>query len=88
VTGLERGSRGTVVLGSGQRGGLVAQVRAAKAPTRASTVDTAGSVAGDLATVLALAGQVSGTPGDYGSAAGADALVPDVARAARGPAGD
>jgi hypothetical protein len=79
VAALQTGSRGTVVLGSGSRGGLVAQVRATTVARRATTVDTAGSGAGDLATVLGLAEQLDGRSGDYGSAAGADALVPDVA---------
>jgi Copper transport outer membrane protein, MctB len=79
VAALQTGSRGTVVLGTGARGGLVAQVRGTTAARRASTVDTAGSGAGELATVLGLAEQLDGRSGDYGFAAGADALVPDVA---------
>ncbi len=79
VAALQTGSRGTVVLGTGARGGLVTQVRATTVARRATTVDTAGSGAGELATVLGLAEQLTGRSGDYGSASGADALVPDVA---------
>jgi copper transport outer membrane protein MctB len=79
VDALQASSRGTVVLGSPARTGLVAQVRAQTAARRASTVDTAGSGAGDLATVLGLAQQLTGASGDYGSGPGADALVPEVA---------
>jgi hypothetical protein len=82
VTALDGSSRGTVVLGAAQPHGLVAEVRAGQQRSRASTVDTAGSVAGDLAVVLGLAEQAAGRSGDYGSAAGADALVPAVAPAA------
>lgn len=82
VSALETGSRGTVVLGRAAAGGLVAQTRATTAARRATTVDTAGSGAGDLATVLGLAEQLAGRSGDYGFGPGADALVPDVAPAA------
>jgi hypothetical protein len=82
VSALQSSSRGVVVLGTAARSGLVAQVRAQDAARRASTVDTAGSGAGDLATVLGLAEQLGGGAGDYGSGAGADALVPEVAQAA------
>jgi len=82
VTALQTTSRGTVVLGSPAPSNLVAQVRAQTAAKRASTVDTAGSGAGDLATVLGLAEQVGGASGDYGSGPGADALVPEVSQVA------
>jgi len=82
VTALQTTSRGTVVLGSPARTGLVTQIRAQPAATPPSTVDTAGSGAGDLATVLGLAEQAGGASGDYGSGPGADALVPEVAQVA------
>ena len=82
VTALQTTARGTLVLGSPARTGLVAQVRAQTAARRASTVDTAGSGAGDLATALGLAEQLAGDSGDYGFGPGADALVPEVAQVA------
>ena len=58
---------------------LIAQVRTSAETRNPSTVDTGGSVGGDLATVLALAEQAAGRAGDYGRGAGADALLPDLA---------
>jgi hypothetical protein len=57
---------------------LIAQVRTSPLTRNPSTVDTAGSVGGDLALVLALAEQAAGRAGDYGRGAGANALVPDT----------
>jgi Copper transport outer membrane protein, MctB len=81
VAALDKGSRGVVVVGSvdaARPDGLIAQVRTSPITRNPSTVDTGGSVGGDLALVLALAEQAAGRAGDYGRGAGADALVPDT----------
>jgi hypothetical protein len=84
VAALDQGSRGTVVLGtadSAAPGALVAQSRGSASVRTASTVDTGGTAAGDLALVLGLAEQARGRAGRYGSGPGADALVPDLSAA-------
>ncbi|MGZ4591696.1 MAG: copper transporter [Actinomycetes bacterium] len=83
VAALDQASSGTVVLGTTASAGkgLVAQSRAASTARTASTVDTGGTVAGDLGLVLALAEQARGKTGSYGTGLGADALVPDVSAA-------
>jgi hypothetical protein len=84
VAALDRGSRGVVVIGSDEAAKpdrLIAQVRTSGETRNPSTVDTGGTVGGDLALVLALAEQAGGHAGDYGRGAGADALLPDVAGA-------
>ena len=84
VSALDKGSRGVVVVGSGDAARpdrLIAQVRTSAGTRNPSTVDTGGSVGGDLALVLALAEQAGGHAGDYGRGEGADALLPDVAGA-------
>lgn len=81
VAALDKGSRGVVVVGSvdaARPDRLIAQVRTSPITRNPSTVDTGGSVGGDLALVLALAEQAAGRAGDYGRGAGADALVPDA----------
>ena len=81
VAALDNGSQGVVVVGSvdsSKHDGLIAQVRTSAETRNPSTVDTAGSVGGDLATVLALAEQAGGHAGDYGRGTGADALLPDA----------
>lgn len=81
VAALDEGSHGVVVVGSidsTKRNGLIAQVRTSAATRNPSTVDTGGTVGGDLATVLALAEQAAGRAGDYGRGTGADTLVPDA----------
>jgi hypothetical protein len=81
VAALDEGSKGVLVVGatdSARQGGLIAQVRTSAATRNPSTVDTAGTVGGDLATVLALAEQAGGRAGDYGRGTGADALLPDA----------
>lgn len=81
VAALDTGSRGVVVVGSvdaAKPDRLISQVRSSPLTRNPSTVDTGGSVAGDIALVLALAEQADGRAGDYGRGAGADALVPDV----------
>jgi hypothetical protein len=44
-----------------------------------STVDDVGGTAGTVATVLALAEQVDGEAGDYGTGRGARGVLPSVA---------
>jgi hypothetical protein len=81
VAALDSGSHGVVVVGSpdaAKPGRLIAQVRTSAATRNPSTVDTGGTVGGDLATVLALAEQAGGRAGDYGRGTGADALLPDA----------
>jgi Copper transport outer membrane protein, MctB len=81
VAALDAGSKGVVVVGPTDGAlpdGLLAQVRSSPATRNPSTVDTGGTVAGDLATVLALAEQAGGRAGDYGRGAGATALLPDA----------
>jgi hypothetical protein len=81
VAALDKGARGVVVVGSFDAAlpdRLIAQVRTSPLTRNPSTVDTAGSVGGDLALVLALAEQAAGRAGDYGRGAGANALVPDT----------
>jgi hypothetical protein len=57
--------------------GLLTAIRTmAPVAENVSTVDATGTRAGQLATVLALAEQVGGTTGHYGTARGADALLP------------
>jgi Copper transport outer membrane protein, MctB len=79
---LDKASKGVVVVGSAdaaKTNGLILQVRTSALTLNPSTVDTGGSVGGDLALVLALAEQANGRAGDYGDGDGADALLPDVA---------
>jgi Copper transport outer membrane protein, MctB len=81
VAALDKGSRGVVVVGSADSARpdrLIAEVRTSPMTRNPSTVDTGGSVGGDLALVLALAEQAAGHAGDYGRGPGAAALVPDV----------
>ena len=82
VAALDNGSHGVVVVGSVDSAlpdRLIAQVRTSAETRNPSTVDTGGSVGGDLATVLALAEQAAGRAGDYGRGAGAATLLPDLA---------
>ena len=63
VAALDKGSRGVVVIGSPDSARphrLIAQVRTSPLTRNPSTVDTGGSVGGDLALVLALAEQAGG----------------------------
>lgn len=74
----ERG--GTVVVagdtGSARRAGVVALVRTGAAKSVVSTVDNADTPYGQVSTVLALAQAGNSQVGQYGTAAGADALFP------------
>jgi hypothetical protein len=81
VAALDKGSSGVVVVGSrdaARPDRLIAQVRTSEQTRNPSTVDTGGTVAGDIALVLAAAEQAAGRAGDYGHGPGADALLPDV----------
>ena len=80
MAALHAAGRGVVVVapsGSAGPGGSVAVLRA-DTPTRAqvSSVDSADSLGGRVAMVLALAQQKAGGHGQYGSGPGADAPVP------------
>ncbi|HTZ42585.1 MAG TPA: copper transporter [Jatrophihabitans sp.] len=70
----------TVVAGdaaSANQNGLIALVRGDDAAQKAvSTVDDAGSSLGQLTTALAVADALSGHKGQYGTAAGAEGLLP------------
>lgn len=80
VVAMDEAGDGVVVAGppsAAERDGLLSAVRAS--PTTGedvSTVDTVGRRAGQVVTVLALAGEVDGDAGHYGVGRGADALVP------------
>lgn len=68
--------------GSAAPGGLVAQARAGE--TGFSTVDTLGTVAGDVVSVLALAEGLERRSGHYGVADGATRPLPDPVPGPRG----
>jgi hypothetical protein len=82
VAALDAGSRGAVVTapGAGDAGPL-RWVRDDKGSDLdgVSTVDDVGGTAGTVATVLALAEQVDGEAGDYGTGRGARGVLPSVA---------
>jgi hypothetical protein len=78
---LDAGSLGAVLTGPGTaRSGLLRDVRKEDRPGTdgPSTVDSAGTVIGSTATVLALAEQLAGRSGDYGLGASARRVVPVV----------
>ena len=83
---LDKASLGTVVLGPGSAataGGVLADIRQdTDLDGTVSGVDTGGTAMGDLATVLALAEQVTGGAGEYGFGAGASAPLPPLTAAA------
>jgi hypothetical protein len=79
---LDRGSRGLVVAGPGTaaaEGGVVARLRAQPA-AGVSTVDLAGTPMARTVVALALAEQLRGGAGSYGTAPGAQRLLPPTAR--------
>lgn len=90
VAELDEASRGTVVAGPGEAAaGLLRWVRDGAVPgvSGASTVDSyddTGGAAGRTALLLALAEQLAGSSGDYGTGRGAEAVVPVVAPAPAG----
>lgn len=74
-------SRGGKVVVAGDGGtatgdGVVALVRSGSDKATVSTVDNADTAAGQVSTVLALAGAAQSRIGHYGTAPGADALFP------------
>ena len=77
---LSAADSGTVVAapaGSARPGASVTVIRGdATAGPKVSTVDSADLGAGRIAVVLALAQQLAGGRGDYGTGPGADAPVP------------
>ncbi len=76
---FDAASLGTVVAGTGADAGgtgLVAVLRQSDAAGRVSSVDTADTVIGQAAAVLALAEQRLGRAGQYGSGGGADQPAP------------
>ena len=78
---LDAGSSGAVLTGPGAaRTGLLRDVRRGEraATDGPSTVDSAGTALGSVATVLALAEQLTGRSGDYGLGASARRVVPVV----------
>ena len=78
---LDAGSLGAVLTGPGTaRTGLLDGVRQGDRPATdgPSTVDSAGTTLGSVATVLALAEQLTGRSGDYGLAPSARRVVPVV----------
>jgi Copper transport outer membrane protein, MctB len=81
LAALDEASDGVLVAGppsSAAPRGLLAYVRtSASTAEDVSTVDSVGSRAGQLVTVLALAEQVGGDVGHYGVADGADSLLPE-----------
>jgi hypothetical protein len=83
VTGLlgalDKGGAGAVLVGPGRAPSAVGWVRGGQ-PVGASSVDSADSAAGQLAVVLALAEQVAGGKGAYGTGSGATAVLPASVR--------
>ncbi|KUP95266.1 copper transporter [Thermobifida cellulosilytica] len=76
---FDRAGAATVLAGTPTAdgpGGLVRQARAEDVPF--STVDTVGTTAGDVVTVLALALAREGRDGHYGIGPGADGFLPTV----------
>ncbi|GAA3986545.1 copper transporter [Thermobifida alba] len=76
---LKRAGAATVLAGAPDADGptgIIRQARAEKA--RFTTVDTAGTTAGDIVTVLALALAAEGRDGHYGVGAGVDGFLPAV----------
>lgn len=82
VSGLDRRAGGSVVAGgpgSAAKGGLLAAVRGSStASQRVSSVDTADTAAGQVATVYALVEQNRGGVGHYGMQDGASAVIADI----------
>lgn len=83
ATQLDRSGAGAVLAGrpgSAAANGAIGMVRADTAASSAlSTVDDTGTAAGRVTTVLALAEQLEGGAGRYGTAGNAQAVVPGVA---------
>ncbi|MGI8680675.1 MAG: copper transporter [Mycobacteriales bacterium] len=86
VRAVDAGSGGVVLAGppaSAREPGALKAVRADAGTARGvSTVDTVGSAAGQVVTVLALAGQAVGQSGQYGAVGAADGAMPGARQAA------
>lgn len=79
VTALDQASAGVVVAGptsSSQQGGLVDAVRADDGASQVSTVDVADLALGRIAVALALAEELDGRSGAWGTARSADGALP------------
>jgi hypothetical protein len=80
VAAMDGASRGVVVGGprsAAEAQGLLAAVRSSAATAETvSTVDSTWQRGGQVVTVLALAREVAGTTGHYGTGDGADSLLP------------
>lgn len=81
ASALDNQGDGAVVAGdtaSAGQGGTIAAVRDDASASRSiSTVDDADTAIGRLTVILALAQQAKGGAGQYGTAAGADAIAPE-----------
>ena len=84
VHALDAGGAGAVLVGPGPTPVAVGWARSG-GPGGASSVDSADSAAGQVALVLALAEQVAGAQGAYGTGAGATTVLPASVRSV--PAG-
>jgi hypothetical protein len=76
---LDAADRGTVLAGpsqAAQDGGLIDVLRAGGSADKVSTVDTADTPSGQIVTVLALANEITGKSGKYGTGSGIDAYLP------------
>jgi copper transport outer membrane protein MctB len=66
--------------GSAQGNGIVAEVRGGAPKSTVSTIDNANSAFGQVSTVLAVAATQDSQVGHYGTAKGADAIFPTLAK--------
>jgi hypothetical protein len=76
---LDVADRGTVMAGpyqAAQDGGLIQVLRGTGTAEKVSTVDTADTPSGQIVTVLALAAELTGKAGKYGTGSGVDAYLP------------
>jgi hypothetical protein len=79
VTALDAVGRGAVLAGpytAAQNGGLIEVLRGGGTADKVSTVDTADLPSGQVVTVLALATELTGKSGKYGTASGVDGYLP------------
>jgi hypothetical protein len=78
---LDAANRGTVLAGpyqAAQDGGLIQVLRNSGAADRVSTVDTADTPSGQVVTVLALAAELTGKSGRYGTGSGVEGYLPST----------
>lgn len=88
VAALDRAGRGTVMAGPAEAaadGGAIAVLRDSDVSSSVSTTDAAGSTAGQIVTVFALAHELDEKSGHYGTESGADEFVPTPAPVAPKP---